>query len=336
MSSTWAISLVSADSTPSYCTISNIHVSSLTPTDYSSTTVHVTTSFSIYCTGSPGTVWRLQTKLFAESNLLGVNEISSSENQYSAGQGTAQYVASNQFDAMNYYGYGDQTPSLYVQITAINTSTGSLDAQQQAPFAVDTSQYPFNLNQQNYCHFPALSPYFQLLPGCGAKTNNTSNVAPSSSNCNLYGLPQFLQPYLPGCSGTSMSTSNQTTTVTQFVNAPIAGTPLTSPDKPSTPTGTEAVSNSQAMQAISGIIITALATFLGAALMVKKSPNLIRNNFMRLKPQGKFCTECGMHLLPTENFCTRCGEPSPNAQETYRFRLQPPRITDKVPQQELP
>ena len=316
--------MVSADSTPSYCSISNVHVNSVTPTGYSSTTIQVTTMFSIYCSGSPGTVWSIQTKVYAESNLLGVNGVSTSVNQYSSSQETAQYVVNNKFDAMSYYGYGDQTPSFYVQITAINTSTGSLDAQQQAPFAVDTSQYPFNLAQQNYCHFPALSPYFQLLPGCGGTANSTASAVPSSSNCNLYGLPQFLQPYLPGCAGTSNQSVNQTLSSTQSaqtVNAPIAGSPLTSSDKLATPTATAQSPDGRSTEAISGIIVMALATFLGVTLIMKKSPALAHYNHVRLKPQGKFCTECGMHLLPTESFCNRCGEPSPDARETYKFQV---------------
>jgi len=156
---------VSAESTQSYCSISNVHVNSTTPTDYSSTIVRVTTTFSVYCSGSSGTVWNIQTNVYADSSLFGVSSVSSSTNQYSASLGTADYVVNNQFDAMSYYGYGEQTPSFYVQITITNLATGSLDAQQQAPFGVDTSQYPFNLAQQNYCRFPALAPYSQILPG---------------------------------------------------------------------------------------------------------------------------------------------------------------------------
>jgi hypothetical protein len=312
---------VSADSTASYCSISNVHVSSTTPTDYSSTIVRVTTTFSVYCSGSPNTVWNIRTEVYADSGLFGVSSVSSSTNQYSAGQGSADYVVNNQFDAMNYYGYGEQTPSFYVEITIINTSTGSLDAQQQTPFGVDTSQYPFNLAQQNYCRFPALSPYFQILPGCSGTANSTVSNATSSGSCNLYGLPQFLQPYLPGCAGTVSQTVS--TTTTQSANSPIPGSPLaTSPKTPTTPETTATAPDVRSTQAILGIIIAALATFLGMTLILKKSIRLpVSRDHIHLKPLGKFCTECGLHLQPNATFCDRCDEPCPNEQETITFKV---------------
>ena len=315
------LSAASADSTPSYCSISNLHVNSTTPTDYSSTNVQVTTTFSVYCSGSPGAVWNIETKVYADSSLFGISSVSSSTNQYSYGQGSADYVVRNQFDAMDFYGYGEQTPSFYVQISVINQSTGSLDAQQQAPFGVDTSQYPFNLAQQNYCHFPVLSPFFQILPGCGGSTNITMNST-SSGSCNLYGLPSFLQPYLPGCSGIASQTVS--TTTTQSANPPIPGSPLTmSPKTPVIPETTASVPDYRSTQAILGIIISALVAFLGVTLILKKSVHLpfSRDN-MRLKPLGKFCTECGLHLQPNAAFCERCGEPSPDGQETITFKVQ--------------
>ena len=235
-----ATSVVSGVETPSYCVINNVHVSSITPRDSSSTIVSVTTTFLISCaSGTPGTVWDVQTRLYAESSLLGVNSVSSSENQYTLGQGTIQYAVNSQFDAMSYYGYGEQTPSFYVKITATNTSTGSLDAQQEVPFAVDTSQYPFNVSQQNYCHFPGLSQYFQLLPGCGASSaNSTVSTAPSSSNCNTYGLPEFLQPYLPGCQATENVTAPSSESSSPLLPTQQSNSPLASPSSSSTRTGT--------------------------------------------------------------------------------------------------
>lgn len=321
VTSTSAGAWVSGDYTPSYCEISNVHVSSITPTDYSSTIVKVTTTFSFYCSGgTPGTVWDIQTRVYAQSSLVGVSPISGSMNQYSFGQGTAQYVVNNQFDAMNYYGYGDQTPSLYVQITAINSSTGSLDAQQQAPFAVDTSQYPFNLAQQNYCHFPGLSQFFQLLPGCGAGSVNSTvstvstQAVPSTSNCNTFGLPQFLQPYLPGCGGTGNKTVAPNQSSSPQLPTQQAGSPLTSPNTLPTPAAT-ATAHDRSIQAVLGIIISALATLLVVTVILKRPTR------RRARLQGKFCPACGIHLQATANFCGRCGEPCPDDQETYFFRL---------------
>ena len=312
---------MSADYSTSYCVISNVHVSSTAPHDYSSTTVQVTTTFSFYCSGgTPGTVWNIRTEIYAQSNLVGVSSISTSSPviQYSFGQGTAQYIATNQFDAMTYYGYGEQTPSLYVQITAINTSTGSLDAQQQAPFAVDTSQYPFNLAQQNYCHFPVLSQFFQLLPGCGAgSANSTVSTAPSSSNCNTYGLPQFLQAYLPGCGGTDNSTaaSDQSSSPQDTSGNPsISGNQFTAPGTLSSSATTAAYDRS--IEAISAIIISALATCLMSALILERRTH----RRIRLKLQGKFCSACGIHLEPTANFCSRCGKTIHDDQDTRFFQ----------------
>jgi len=319
------VSPVLAGTTPTYCSISNVHVSSTTPTDGSSTTVRVTTTFSLYCSGDAGTVWSIQTKVYAESNLLGTSSISSSTNQYSPSQGSADYVVYNQFDAMNYYGYGEQSPSFYVQVTVTNLSTGSLDAQQQAPFAVDTSQYPFDVSQQNYCHFPALAPYFQLLPGCGGSSNNTLSYNPGSSNCNLYGLPQFLQSYLPGCSGTYNPTSSTTSTTTsQTANSPLPGSPLVTSPKQVTAPQTTAPSNSEApAQAVLSITIAALAAFLGITGFLRKSDRLhISRDYMRLKPLGKYCTECGLRLNPNATRCDRCGELCADVQETITFKLQ--------------
>jgi hypothetical protein len=320
ISSASATSFVYGDYTPSYCVISNVHVSSITPKDYSSTIVRVTTTFSFYCSGgTPGTVWDIQTKLYAASSLLGTSSIStsSSVNQYSFGQGTAQYVANNQFDAMTYYGYGEQTPSLYVQINAINTSTGSLDAQQQAPFAVDTSQYPFNVAQQNYCNFPVLSQFFKLLPGCGAgSANSTVSTVSSTSSCNNLGLPQFLQPYLPGCGGTT----SETVATSQSSSTPL---PAQQPGSSPTPASTLATAPASAalqdrsVEAIWGIIISGLAAFLVAALILRRQTG----SRARLKPQERFCPACGTHLQATANFCGNCGQACPDNQETYTFRL---------------
>jgi hypothetical protein len=320
MTSASAASLVYGDYTPSYCVISNVHVSSVTPKDYSSTIVRVTTTFSFYCSGgTPSTVWDIQTRLYAESSLLGVSSIStsSSVNQYSFGQGTAQYVVNNQFDAMSYYGYGEQTPSFYVQITAINTSTGSLDAQQQAPFAVDTSQYPFNLAQRNYCHFPVLSQFFQLLPGCGAgSVNSTVSTSSSTSSCNNLGLPQFLQQYLPGCGGTGNETTAPSQSSSPQVPAQKPGSSPTPPNTLATPPAAAAVQD-RSNEAILGIIILGLAAFLVATLVLKRQTR----GRARLKPQGRFCPACGNHLQATANFCGKCGQACPDDQETYTFRL---------------
>jgi len=318
-----AASLVFADYSPSYCVISNVHVSSVTPTDYSSAMVQVTTTFSFYCSGgTPGTIWNVQTRVYAESSLLGVSSISTSSSviQYSFGEGTAQYVANNEFDAMSYYGYGEQTPSFYVQITAINTSTGSLDAQQQAPFAVDTSQYPFNLVQQNYCHFPVLSQFFQLLPGCGAgSVNSTVSIAPSNGDCNAFGLPQFFQSYLPGCGGTGKDTEAQNQSSSPLGTSwdpSIPGSQLASPNAfRASAAATTAYDRS--IEAISTIIILALATCLIVTLVLKRQTRRLAC----LKLQGKFCPACGIHLQATANFCERCGEVIPDDEETYFFRV---------------
>ena len=319
-------SLVFADSAPSFCSISNVHVSSITPTGGSSTIVQVTTAFSLYCSGNPGTVWSIQTKVFADSSLMGISSVSSSTNEYSSGQGSADYVVNNQFDAMSYYGYGEQSPSFYVQITVTNTSTGSLDAQQQTAFAVDTSQYPFDVTQQNYCHFPALSPYFQLLPGCGGSSNSTLSNASSSSTCNLYGLPQFLQPYLPGCSGTSnQSSQTEAATTTQSANSPIPGSPLVTTPKTVTAPQTTPSAPDHSAQAILGIVIAALVSFLGMTVFLTKSSRLrLSRDYLRLRPLGKYCTECGLHLLPNATHCERCGEPCADTQETIVFKIQSP------------
>jgi ribosomal protein S27AE len=320
MTSASVASLVYGDYAPSYCVISNVHVSSITPKDYSSTIVLVTTTFSFYCSGgTPGTVWNIQTTLYAESNLVGVNSIStsSSVNQYSFGQGTTQYVINNQFDAMTYYGYGEQTPSLYVQITAINTKTGSLDAQQQAPFAVDTSQYPFNVAQQNYCHFPILSQFFQLLPGCGAgSVNSTVSTVSSTSSCNNLGLPQFLQPYLPGCGGTGNETvaTSQSPSTQLPVQQP--GSSPTPPNALATSPATAAVQD-RSTEAISGIIISGIAALFVATLIVKRQTG----RRALLKPQERLCPRCGAHLQPTANFCGRCGQACRSDQETYTFQV---------------
>jgi hypothetical protein len=216
---------------------------------------------------------------------------------------------------MRYYGYGEQTPSLYVQITATNTSTGSLDAQQQAPFAVDTSQYPFNVAQQNYCNFPGLSEFFRLLPGCGASSaNSTANTAPTSSNCNTYGLPQFLQPYLPGCGGAGNGAVPQSQTPSQQI-------PVT-PSNAFPTLATTPGHDNWSMQAILGIIISTLATFLFASLILKKS-NRLRASYLRthLKLQRRVCSTCGTHLQPTANFCSRCSQPCPDHQQTSLYTL---------------
>jgi hypothetical protein len=311
-----AASSVSGDNTPSYCVISNVHVNSITPNDYSSTIVQVTTAFSLDCSGgTPGTVWNIETRVYTESSLLGVSPLSTSSlNQYSSGQGTAQYVVTNSFDAMNYYGYGEQTPSFYVQITAINTSTGSLDAQQKAQFAVDTSQYPFNLAQQNYCHFPGLSQYFQFLPGCGATSsaNSTIPATPSSSNCNVTGLPQFFQPYLPGCGGTENESAAPAT----------PGNPLTQPS--SAPTlALRTSAHDRSIESVLGIIILGLATCLIVPMILKRpTPHPASHYRARTEPQGKFCTACGDHLQATANFCSKCGEACPSTEDTYSFKLQ--------------
>jgi len=320
MTSASAASLVYGDSIPSYCVISNVHVSSVTPKDYSSTIVLVTTTFSFYCSGgSPGTVWNIQIRIYAESNLVGVNSISTSSPvaRYLFGQGTVQYVINNQFDAMTYYGYGEQTPSLYVQITAINTSTGSLDAQQQAPFAVDTSQYPFNVAQQNYCHFPILSQFFQLLPGCGAgSVNSTVTTISSTSSCNNFGLPQFLQPYLPGCGGTG----NETVATSQSSSTEI---PVQQPGSSPTPPNTLATSPATAAvrdrsnEAISGIVVSGIAAFFVATLILKRQTG----RSLLLKSQERLCPTCGTHLQTGANFCGRCGQAWPDDRETYKFQV---------------
>ncbi len=324
VSSTSAGSFVYGDYTPSYCVISNVHVSTITPNDYSSTIVKVTTTFSFSCSGgTPGTVWNIQTKVFSESNLLGVSSVSSSVTQYSFGQGTTQFVVNSQFDAMSYYGYGDQTPSFYVQITAINSSTGSLDAQQQAPFAVDTSQYPFNLAQQNYCHFPILSQYFQFLPGCGAGTvSSTTTTVSSSSNCNVPGLPQFYRQYLPGCGGSG----NETVAPSESSSSQPAAQqiPVTSPDttpntSPKLATNTTVLDRST--ESVLGITILALVAFLVPLFLLKRSGRLAFHNPVRLEPQGKFCTECGNLIQATADKCWKCGEACPDDQETYQFQL---------------
>jgi hypothetical protein len=315
-------SFVHGDYAPSYCVISNVHVSSITPKDYSSTIVLVTTTFSFYCSGgSPDAVWDIQTRVYAESNLVGVNSISTSNsvNRYSFGQGTAQYVINNQFDAMSYFGYGEQTPSFYVQITAINTSTGSLDAQQQTPFAVDTSQYPFNVAQQNYCHFPVLSQFFQLLPGCGAgSVNSTVSTVSSTSRCNNLGLPQFLQPYLPGCGGTGNETVAPSQSSSPQAPAQQPGSSVASPNSLASPAATAAVQD-RSIEAVLGIIISGLAAFLVAILILKRQTR----RRARLKPQEELCPACGAHLQATANFCGRCGQARSDAddQETYTFRL---------------
>ena len=311
---------VYAQNAPSYCAISDVHVSSITPTDYSSTTVQVISSFSVSCAGAPeGTVWNIETKVYSESNLVGVALLSSSENQYSYGQGNAQYVVNNHFNAMNYYGYGEQTPAFYVQITAINTSTGSLDAQEQVPFAVDTSQYPFDLTQQNYCQFPGLSQFFQLLPGCGGSTNNTSNPGTTSSNCNTYGLPQFLQPYPPGCSGTTNppTVSNESSTQQIVVQEP--GNSLSQPNTSPALTSNVLSNSGRSIEVVSAIIVTALGTLLAAVLV-----NLTRfRTFFhaRLRASRKFCTTCGLRLESSANFCDRCGEPCQYEKDLVTFHI---------------
>jgi len=314
---------VAGDYSPSYCVISNVHVNSITPTDYSSTMVHVITTFSLDCSsGGQGTVWNVETKVFAESNLVGVTGVSTSENQYTVGQGTVQYVVNNQFDAMNYYGYGDQTPSFYVQITTINTSTGSLDAQTQTPFAVDTSQYPFNLEQQNYCHFPGLSQFFQLLPGCGGSANITVNTGPSSSTCNTYGLPQFLQPYLPGCGGTGGRAAGSNQSVNEQSPLQQPGSSLNPPTNYPSPATTTSASSDSSIEAILGIIISALVVFVVAGSIMMKPSRLRAFHFhTHQNQQGKFCPACGIGLESTANFCWRCGEPSPDSKDTVTFRI---------------
>ncbi|HMK82537.1 MAG TPA: hypothetical protein VK503_02350 [Candidatus Bathyarchaeia archaeon] len=298
--------------------------------------------FSLSCSGgTPGTVWNIQTKVYAESSLVGVSLISGSVNHYSFGQGTAQYVVNNSFDAMKYYGYGEQTPSLYVQITATNTSTGSLDAQQQAPFAVDTSQYPFDVSQQNYCNFPGLSEYFRLLPGCGASSaNNTVNIAPTSSNCT-YGLPQFFQPYLPGCGGTgngvvpqsqtpnqqsatqqqSCNPSNPTQCQTMSAQQPLTENTL-NPSNAFPGRATTPGYDNRSMQAVFGIITSAIATFFIASLILKKSTRFQTSYFRtHLKLEGRFCSACGIRLQPRVSFCSRCGEPCPGNKESTSYVL---------------
>ena len=306
-----AASFVSADYTPSYCVISDVHVNSITPTGYSSTIVQVIVTFYVSCTGgTAGTLWDIQTKVYAESNLVGVTTLSSSDNQYSYGQGNVQYVVKNKFDAMNYYGYGEQTPSFYVTITAINTSTGSLDAQDEAPFAVDTSQYPFNLVQQNYCNFPGLSQFFQLLPGCGGLTNSTLSPGQTSSNCNTFGLPQFFQQFLPSCSTSETESSNESSN--QEPSAQQPGSSLNPPSmSPSVVTNTSDFSQ-DSLEWISGIIVAASATFLVAILVAIRTGQITRSQIhTRRRQQGKFCTACGMRLEASQNFCGRCGEASP-------------------------
>ena len=305
-----ATSFVSADYAPSYCVISDVHVNSISPVGYTSTIVQVIVTFYISCTGGiAGTVWDIQTKVNAESNLVGVTTLSSSDNQYSYGQGNVQYVVNNKFDAMNYYGYGEQTPSFYVTITAINTSTGSLDAQEEAPFAVDTSQYPFNLVQQNYCNFPGLSQFFQLLPGCGGLTNSTISPGQASSNCNTFGLPQFFQQFLPSCSTSETEPSNESS------NQPSAQQPGSSLNPPGT--SPLVVTNAShfsedSLEWISGIIVAASATFLVAILVAIRTGQITQSDFhTRRRRQGKFCTACGMCLEASQNFCGRCGEASP-------------------------
>jgi hypothetical protein len=241
-------------------------------------------------------------------------------NQYSFGQGTTEFIVNNQFDAMKYYGYGDQTPLFYVQITAINSSTGSLDAQQQAPFAVDTSQYPFNLAQQNYCNFPGLSQYFQLLPGCGASTVNSATPASSSSNCNVAGLPQFYQRYLPGCGGSgneSSSQPGQQATPASPVASP--NTALnTSPDL-----ATNTTVHDRSVESVLGIITLALAVavFLVLLILKKRSRHPAFCHPAGLEPQGKCCAECGNQIQAADDFCWKCGEACADDQDTVLFRL---------------
>ena len=307
----------------SYCTIDDVHVSSIAPTQYDSTMVHVITTFSVSCTdGSDGTVWKVQTQVYAESNLVGVTELSTSENQYSYGQGSAQFVVNSQFDAMNYYGYSEQTPSFYVQITIINTSTGSLDAQQQMPFAVDTSQYPFTIVQQNYCNFPGLSEFFKLLPGCGGSANNTTNTNTlPNSNCNTYGLPQFLQPYLPGCGMSSSGTVPSNQSVNEQPSTQEPGGPLTLPNtSPALATSRTGFSD-QSVEWLSGIVIAASATFLVAVLVAMGTSRLGKFHYRGGRNlRGKFCSGCGMYLQGFENFCERCGKPCPIDNEQVRSR----------------
>ena len=271
---------------PSYCVISDVHVSTIAPSGYTSTIVQVTTTFYVSCTGgTQGTVWDIQTKVYAESNLVGVSTLSGSDNQYSYGQGNVQYVVNNEFDAMNYYGYGEQTPSFYVKITAINTSTGSLDAQEEAPFAVDTSQYPFNLVQQNYCNFPGLSQFFQQdLPGCSVGNSGTE---PSNESSNQQPLAQQPGSALPAPTISPSVATNQS----QF--------------------------SDDSIEWISGIIIAASATFLAAILVSIRTRQLTRSYFhARRQRRGKFCTACGLQLQASQNFCGRCGQPSTMFEDT--------------------
>jgi hypothetical protein len=79
------------------------------------------------------------------------------------------------------------------------------------------------------------------------------------------------------------------------------------------------------MQAILGIVISALATFLTAVLILKKSTHLRAYYFRtHLKLQGRLCSACGTHLQPTANFCSRCGESYPDDQQTSSHIL--PRV----------
>ena len=310
---------VFADNGSSSCVIGDVHVSSITPTGYSSTMVQVTTSFSVYCSnGVQGTIWNIQTKVYAESNLLGITPVASSENRYSMGQGTQQYVVNSQFDAMSYYGYADQTPSFYVQITVINHSTGSLDAQQQVPFAVDTSQYPFTLTQPNYCKFPGLSQFFQLLPGCGGSSGNgATNTSTTPNNCATYGLPQFLEPYLPGCSGTGNTTpSNQSANQQPAVQYP--GNQVT-PNTPTTPQANTPSSglDSRSIEVLSAIAIAALASCLSAALIAQQATRL-RAFYDRIG-RKRFCARCGTRLEPNAAYCYCCGEAWPEDPDKLTF-----------------
>ena len=308
-------SSVFAEDSPSYCEITDVHVNSVTPTDYSSTYVQVTVSFSVSCSGgNDGTVWDIRTNVYAESNLLGVTPLSTSDKQYAFGQGTVQYVVNSQIDAMSYYGYGEQTPSFYVKITAINTSTGSLDAQEQVPFAVDTSQYPFDLTQSNYCHFPGLSQFFQLLPGCGA-SNNATTSATTPPNCNSYGLPQFFQQYLPGCSGTTSqpTITNQSSAQQVPVQEPVNSLPQPN-TSPSLSANTPSLSY-RTVEAISGIVIAAILALVGTVLVMSRLGRLRVSRYVVLvRSQVKFCTACGLQLEPSANFCARCGKSCPIGQ----------------------
>jgi len=305
-------SWVFAADSPSYCEITHAHVNSVTPTDYSSTTVQVTVSFSVSCSGgNEGTVWDIRTTVYAESNLFGVAPVSSSNRQYASGQGTVQYVVNSQIDAMSYYGYGEQTPSFYVQITASNTSTGSLDAQEQVPFAVDTSQYPFNLAQPNYCNFPGLSQFFQLLPGCGA-SNNTTTSGASAPNCNTYGLPQFFQPYLPRCSGTTNQPTPANQSSVQQVPVQEPANSLPQPNTSPSLAANTSTFGDQSVEAISGIFIAATIALAGTILVTLRPGRLRGFRYQVLmRSRVKFCTACGLQLEATANFCARCGKPCP-------------------------